>query len=161
MSLFDPLDTLIVPFERSFTLYRVAGLLRAEAQGLTIEYQAVENILGLGRSRARSLFVPYRDLVTLRLLPHRLRSAELLIQTRNLQALRKLPGSLQGRYICRIRRHDLPQAELLVSQLELGLSQERIDRLENPDAVRPPLLEEPLGRLLLKEAIQRLRDFLR
>lgn len=47
MSAFQDYDTLIVPFERSFMLYRVAGLIRAEAQGLTIEFQTVENILGL------------------------------------------------------------------------------------------------------------------
>lgn len=159
MSAFQDYDTLIVPFERSFMLYRVAGLIRAESQGLTIEFQTVENILGLVRSRARSLFVPYRDLVELRLLPHRLRAAELQIQTRNLQALRKLPGSLQGRYLCRIRRRDLFQAEMLVSQIELGLAQDRIQRLENPEPEQP-LLQEPLARLILKEAAARLRNLL-
>ncbi|PIQ23362.1 hypothetical protein COW36_08445 [bacterium (Candidatus Blackallbacteria) CG17_big_fil_post_rev_8_21_14_2_50_48_46] len=155
----DSFENLVLPFERSFMLYKVYGLMRPEYQGLVLEFQTVENILGLMRSKGQSLFIPWREILEIRLLPHRLRSPELLLQTRSLKVLRKLPGSLQGRYTCRLHRRDRNQAEYFVAQVELHLTELRIQELENPQP-ETPLIEEPLGRLLLNAAVTRIRDFL-
>jgi hypothetical protein len=150
-------EHLVVPFERTFLLYRVCGLLRVEAQGLCLEFQTLENLLGVMRSRVRQVQIRWCDLSSFTLVLHRLRGAEIQIQTRHLKALKGLPGSLQGRYHCFVRRRDRALAEELVLQVELALSAERLRQLNTP-AASPA--EGPLPQLLLRAAARRLRGLL-
>lgn len=134
------LETLTVPFHVSHTLYRVHGLLRLEFDQLVLEFQSVENVLGLIRGPIRTLTLRFAEIDDIHLEKGFWGGRHLIVRTRHLKTLNKFPGSYQGSCVLQIRRGNTFLAEQIASQLALKLAEAQLDALNNPDAYQalPP-----------------------
>lgn len=125
-------ERITLPFHINHTLFRVYGLLRLEERVLVLEFQRVENVLGLLRGCIRSVEVPYRELDSVELIKAMWGGRLMRLRCFRLQALRKVPRALQGVAELRIRRSDSVLAESFAAQLELELAQDRLAQLDEP-----------------------------
>ncbi len=92
------------------------GLLRGEGDGLRLEFQLQDNVLGFFRGRPRQIHVPLRELEAVELQRGWFKHA-LVIRAKSLSAVAAVPGSRQGRVELRIAHADLPAAEQMVASL--------------------------------------------
>lgn len=125
-------DLIALPFYLSRVLYKVYGLMRLEPGLLIIEYQTVENVIGLGRGSMRKLAIPLREIAEASLSKGPFGSRQLCLRVLYLHSLRKFPGAYDGVCQLRVRRAHALLAEDFVSRLELLLSEEVLRQLENP-----------------------------
>lgn len=153
-------ELLILPFHVNHTLYRVYGLLRLEPGQLVLEFQSVENILGLIRGRIRTVRLPLRNLDAIQLEKGFWGGRNLSLRTRSLESLRKFPGAYQGLCSLHIRRADSLLAENLVSLVDLRLAEGRFEDLNPPSKVRAlPFSDDKVEQL--RQLWQGLKDLLR
>ena len=125
-------DLIALPFYVSQVLYKVYGLMRLESDQLIIEYQTVENVLGLVRGPMRKAAIPLREIAEVSLSKGNFGSRQICLRLLYLHSLRKFPGVYDGFCQLRIRRAHALLAEEFVSRLELLLSEEVLRQLENP-----------------------------
>lgn len=130
-------EQLVLPFHVGHTLYRVYGLIRCAPEQLTLEFQTVENVLGLVRGRIRQIQIPWQELSEISLQPRRWGGANLRLSTLQLQTLRKFPGALQGTCRLQIRRADLALAEQWFHLLELHQAQWQLQQFDKPQPESP------------------------
>lgn len=121
-----------VPFRAGHTWYRVFGLLRVRQRSLLIEFQTLENILGLVKSRIRHIEIPISEMASAAFEPHFFRGGELILRALSLKTFQKFPGSLQGVCHLRVARRDRALAEDLVVQLQLRMAEVQLERMEGP-----------------------------
>ncbi len=125
-------ELISLPFYVSQVLYRVYGLLRLESGRLVIEYQTVENIVGMVRGPLRSVSIPLREIASVDLNKASFGGRQLDLRLLYLHSLRKFPGVYDGVCQLRIRRNNVLLAQEFVNRLELLLSEEALRQLENP-----------------------------
>lgn len=136
-------DRLTLPFQIKRPLFRVYGLMRLEENTLVLEFQNMENVLGMFRGRIRKVLVPYHELDTVALRKAFLGGRALTLRCFHLRSLNKVPCAVQGVVELRVRRVDSELADGFVAQLELALAQDRLRQLEDP----PPAIEAPESKI--------------
>ncbi|HEX4590412.1 MAG TPA: hypothetical protein VH120_10815 [Gemmataceae bacterium] len=90
------------------------GLLRPEGDCLVLEYQVQDNMIGVLRGKAKALRIPLAELEAVEL-RGRWFGKSLVIKSRSLLTLAKVPGSKQGRLELIVAKSDWPAAEQVVS----------------------------------------------
>jgi hypothetical protein len=104
------------------------GMARATPAGLTLEFEIKDSLVGLIRSGVREIHIAVEDLDRLDLRKGWFRTT-LVVRTRRMAVLDKVPGHQAGSIQLRIAREDRPVAEALVSTMMLSLSERELERL--------------------------------
>lgn len=117
----------------------VEGLARLEDDGLVLEFQTKDGIVGLIKSKVNEVRIPLEEIAGVEF-QKKMFKASVLLRVRSMSLMSAIPGSRQGEVKLRIPRKHRDAAEELVSELELQRSQQtlrRMDdemqRLETPD----------------------------
>ncbi|PKL77086.1 MAG: hypothetical protein CVV27_06965 [Candidatus Melainabacteria bacterium HGW-Melainabacteria-1] len=129
--MFNP-ELIALPFHVGHTFYFVHGLLRLEPGRLVIECQPVENVLGLIRGPMRTVEIPLRELADVALDKGPFGSRILSLRTLYLHTLRRFPGAVEGVCRLRIRRAHALLADDLASRLQLILSEDSLQQMDEP-----------------------------
>ena len=98
-------------------LSETKGLVSLESDKLVIEYQILDSILRIWRSKVKVVEIPISELTTIRL-DRKLWSADLVIQGKNMRALRNAPGSSAGTLRVKINRQSQMAAASLVQDVK-------------------------------------------
>lgn len=101
-------------------LTETKGLVSLEDNNLLIEYQTLDSMLGVWKSRVKVVEVPLADITTVRL-ERKLWSMDLVVQGKNMRALRNAPGSVGGTLRLKINRQSQTAANRLAQELKACL----------------------------------------
>ena len=133
----DYTNSQAVPFESAdfnHGLKVAQGLFKVGQDGIILEYQEQDSVVGLIKSDVKTLRVPYEDLDSIHFKKGWF-SAKIILKTSSLQLLQKLPGSEQGECMLKVKRKHRDQAQSTVARARIGLSEQKLDELNdgNPD----------------------------
>jgi hypothetical protein len=106
----------------------VHGLLRFDADGLHLEFQSKDAVFGVFKSALKSVHVKPDQLRDLRYRKSWFRHF-LILQTRDMRAIERVPGATSGEVRLKIRKADLAQAKSLSIHVSSALTDERLKRL--------------------------------
>jgi hypothetical protein len=106
----------------------VHGLLRYDADGLHLEFQSKDAVFGVFKSALKSVHVNPDQLRDLRYRKSWFRHF-LILQTRDMRAIERVPGATSGEVRLKIRKADLAQAKSLSIHVSSALTDERLKRL--------------------------------
>ena len=104
------------------------GIARITHAGLTLEFQVKDGFVGVLKTGVREVQIPIDELQLLELRKGWLKT-RLLIRTRRMAVLNRIPGNHAGGIELGVARQDRPIAEALVSVLMLHLSGRELERL--------------------------------
>ncbi len=98
-------------------LTETRGLVSMEDSNLVVEYQTLDSVLGIWKSKVKVVEIPVAEITTIRL-DRKLWSADLVIQGKRMRALRNAPGSLGGTLRVKINRQSQLAASKLVQDVK-------------------------------------------
>jgi hypothetical protein len=110
-------------------LARLSGLIRIEGDYLRLEFQTQDNLIGVIKGNSRTKFISLRDIFKVELKSSWF-SRLLVIRPSTLQALDGIPGADESELKLKFKRRDLEIAKHLVSQLNLRISEIRLEDLD-------------------------------
>ena len=115
------------------------GMARVTHMGLALEFEVKDGIVGMIKSGLREVEIPLDDLQQLELRKGWFRT-RLLIKTRRMAVVSKLPGNHTGGIELGVARADRKIAEALVSVVTLHLSERELEKIDrNPGHRLAPL----------------------
>lgn len=100
----------------NWELTETNGLINLEEDGLSIEYQSNDSLLGLWQSKVKSMELPFADIASIKL-DRKLWTADLVIQGKRMRAFKNLPGSQGGLLRVTVNRQSHNAAANLVQQV--------------------------------------------
>lgn len=121
-----------VPFEItgvSNGLKEVTGLVSLSDQGFQIEYQLRDGFVGLWESDTKKTTVSYAELDEISFKKGWF-SNKIILEGNSMDAFNDLPGTEPGSRTLKIKRKDREDAEKLVSQARMHLSEYRLNEME-------------------------------
>ena len=101
------------------------GIATATTEGLTLEFQVKDSLVGMIKSDVRKIAIPISELHSIDLKESWFRN-RLFIRVRNMATLANVPGSNTGQVELRVARSDKTTAQALVSILTLSLSERKL-----------------------------------
>ena len=101
-------------------LTETTGLVSLEGENLLIEYQTLDSMIGVWKSRVKVIEIPVAEISAIRL-DRKLWSADFVVQGKNMRALRNAPGSAGGTLRLKINRQSQPAAGRLVQEVKACL----------------------------------------
>lgn len=101
-------------------LTETKGLVSLEDSKLLIEYQTLDSMLGVWKSRVKVVEIPLSDISAIRL-ERKLWSMDLIVQGRNMRALRNAPGSAGGSLRLKINCQSQTTANRLLQEARAHL----------------------------------------
>ena len=104
------------------------GMARVTRDGLALEFEVKDGFVGMLKSGVREVQIPLDDLQQLELRKGWL-TTRLVIKTRRMAVVSKLPGKHTGGIELGVARQDRKIAEALVSMLLLNLSERELEKL--------------------------------
>lgn len=106
----------------------VHGLLRFDADGLHLEFQSKDAVFGVFKSALKSVHVKPDQLRDLRYRKSWFRHF-LILQTRDMRAIERVPGATSGEVRLKIRKADAKEAQSLSIHISSAAAQARLKRL--------------------------------
>ena len=122
-----------VPFSISDAyegLADVDGLARFDADVLTLEFQTKDAFFGLIKSNVQHVQLSLTDLASVHFAKKMLR-ATLTLRVHSLALVEKIPGVSRGEIKLRFARKHRDEAHALASQLQLRLSEHKLERMDD------------------------------
>ena len=105
------------------------GVLRLHSDGLILEFQMKDSLIGLIKSDVRKVRIPFDwiDDVALR---SNLFRTDLYISVSSVEGVADIPGYKEGRVRLRILRRHKKDARVMAHEASTMVSQSKLDRLE-------------------------------
>ena len=132
------MQTPVVPFfiDQVYQGFATArGLASMTADGLTLEFEVKDAVVGVLRTGPRQVHIQIDQLGSVELITGWF-TTRLRIRTRTMAALSALPGDHTDCIQLGVKRQDREKAQALASAIALRLSQRRLEELgRGPDAV--------------------------
>ena len=122
-----------VPFSISDAyegLADVGGLARFEADILTLEFQTKDAFFGIIKSDVQNVQITLSDLATVHFAKKMFR-ATLTLRVYSMVLIEKIPGAKRGEIKLRFARKYRDEAHTLASQLQLRLSEHKLERMDD------------------------------
>ncbi len=122
-----------VPFESvdyNHGLKVAKGFLKLDKNGIELEYREQDSFVGLVKSDVKTLHVPYESLEAIEF-KRGWFSAKIILKTSSMQLLQKLPGNEQGECTLKVKRKHRDEAQNTVSKARIGLSEYKLDQLND------------------------------
>lgn len=110
------------------------GVLRATPEGLTLEFEVKEALLGLLKSGVKEISIPMREIASVTLKKGWFRT-RLIIRATHLKTLREVEGNQGAEITLRVSRKDRALADELVAMLNLRLCAQDLKKME--ESLRP------------------------
>ena len=121
-----------VPFSISDAyegLTDVDGLARFEADALTLEFQTKDAFFGMNMSDVQQVRIALTDLASVHFVK-RMLWATLTLRVHRMALVEKVPGARRGEIKLRFARKHRDEAHTLASQLQLRLSEHKLERMD-------------------------------
>ena len=121
-----------VPFEItgvSHGLKDVTGLMKLNEQGFKLEYKLQDSFVGMISSDPKEILIPYRNLDEITFKKGWF-SGKVILEGNSMGAFNDLPGTEPGSRTLKIKRKDRDDAQRLVSQARMQLSEYRLSKME-------------------------------
>jgi len=106
------------------------GLIKLNEEGLEFEFEVEDTLIGAFKSGIKTVCIPYQNLETVEF-KKGLISSKIVIEGTSMQALNDLPGAEVASCKLKVKRKDKQEAARLVSKARVGLSEFRLDQMEN------------------------------
>ncbi len=122
-----------VPFEISdinHGLQVVKGLFRLGKDGIELEFQIQDGIIGIIKSGVRTVHLNYADLESITYKKGWF-GAKIVLEATSMKVFEDLPGSEQGTCKLKVKRNDREEAEKIISTARMHLSEYKLDQLDN------------------------------
>lgn len=124
-------DDFMIPFKihgvnAGFT--EVDGLLKIEKDRLSLEFESADAIIGIVKSDLKEVTIPFESIKKVEFVKKWF-SAQIFIYTRNIAALKDVPGSKSGMVRLSIKRNQKREAMNFNSHLQLVLSEFKLKQL--------------------------------
>lgn len=124
-----------VPFyipEISHGFQEAKGLFKTDEKGVELEFEVTDSILGFFKSGVQTVHIPFSELQTVRYKKGWFRS-KIILEAFSMKTLEDIPGSEQASCTLKIKRKHRKDAEQIVSQASLRLSEYKLSRLDETD----------------------------
>ena len=105
------------------------GVVRADADALTLEFEIKDNLLGVMKSDVKKVAIPFDQIDDVRLRSNLFRT-ELEIRANSIEVVAGVPGHKQGRVRLKIPRQYRREAKVMAYEAYHKVSQIKLDRLE-------------------------------
>ncbi len=105
------------------------GLFTLEEEGLQLEFEVKDTIVGAVKSEVKTVQIPYSSLESITF-KKGLLSAKIILEGVSMNVFSKLPGVEVATCTLKVKRKDRKEAEALASQAKLGLSEYRLSEME-------------------------------
>ena len=132
-------------------LAAVEGTARCEEDVLIVEFQTHDSLVGLLKSKVKTLHLPLHALAAIHF-QHKLFTAVGTLRVHSMRLMQDLPGTCQGEVRLQIARKHRKGAHAFVTELELRRAEHQLRRLGD-EAMQQ---FEEQGRRLDKEAMRQL-----
>ena len=106
----------------------IEGILSAVAHGLVLEFQVKDAMIGVVRSGMKELHTPYEAISQIRLKKTWFGSS-IRLQVDDMSVLSRFPAAKAGEIVLSIKKRQRPVALDFISQLQLRLSEIKLERL--------------------------------
>ena len=124
-----------VPFEItgvSHGLKEVTGLIKLHNEGFKLEYKLQDSFVGMITSDPKVTLIPYSNLEEITFKKGWF-SGKIILEGNSMDAFNGLPGTEPGSRTLKIKRKDRDEAQKLVSQARMQLSEYRLNRMEGEE----------------------------
>lgn len=121
-----------VPFEItgvSHGLKEVKGLIRLNKEGFEMEYQLRDSFVGMLKSDAKTVNIPYNNLEEITFKKGWF-SSKIVLEGTSMNAFGGLPGTEPGSRTLKIKGKNREEAQKLVSTARMRLSEYRLNAME-------------------------------
>lgn len=121
-----------VPFEISdinHGLQVAKGLFRLDKDGIELEFEIQDGIIGIIKSGVRTVHLNYADLESITYKKGWF-SAKIVLEGTSMRVFEDLPGSEQGTCKLKVKRKNRPEAEKIISTARMHLSEYKLDQLD-------------------------------
>ena len=128
-----PSEELVLPFSIPDVYEGFAqaqGLARLRQDGLVLEFEVQDSIVGLARSGLKEVFIPLREIASVEVKRGWLRTA-LVVHVKSLRIVEEVPNSRQGRVLLRVPRKERRAAERFAAALEGYMTEAALEWLED------------------------------
>jgi len=128
-------NSLRLPFEIpdiDYGLRKADGLLRIDKSMLVLEYRIKDGLFGVLKSDIEEVRIPLRDLDSVEF-KKKLFSGRFTIYGRSMQALEEVPGEQGTMVELKVKRRNRKTAQRLASQVQLQLSELRLDEMSGDE----------------------------
>lgn len=129
------LNNLTVPFEITNITHgfqKASGLLSWDQDRLLLEYEIEDAFVGLFKTEVKEASISISDLLNVTFNKN-IFSAKLIIEAKSLKVLQEIPGTEQARCELKIKRNDRDKAARLASNVQLAISEHRLNEMDNMD----------------------------
>lgn len=126
-------NNLTIPFEITninHGLQKASGLMSWNQNGLVLEFQTEDAVIGLFKSEVEEASISISDLLNVEFTKN-IFSAKLIIEAKSLKALQDIPGTEQARCELKIKRRDRKKAARLASNIQLAISEHRLNEMDD------------------------------
>ena len=106
------------------------GLMRVAEEGIRLEYQVKDALIGMMKSSIRELLIPYEEIESI-VFRRRWWRRSIEIRTKSLRIPASIPGQSGSSITIRVQRRDRLTIEESISHAVLRLSEIKLQRIEN------------------------------
>lgn len=121
-----------VPFEipdLNHGLQVAKGLFRLDKNGIELEFEIQDGILGIIKSGVRTVHLNYADLESISYKKGWF-SAKIVLEATSMRIFEDLPGSEQATSTLKVKKKDREEAEKIISTARMHLSEYKLDQLD-------------------------------
>lgn len=120
-----------VPFEIteiSHGLQELKGLMRLHDQGIELEFEVQDAILGFFKSGITKLIIPFSDLESISYKKGWF-SSKVILEGNSMKVFEDIPGTDVATCVLKIKRKNRVQAEKLISSARMHFSEYKLNQL--------------------------------
>lgn len=128
----DYTNSRAVPFEISdinHGLQVAKGLLKADKDGIELEFEIRDAILGIINSGVKTVRISYGDLESIRFEKGWFR-AKIILEATSMRVFEEIPGTEQGTCTLKVKRGDREEAQTVISKARVALSEHKLNELD-------------------------------
>lgn len=121
-----------VPFEIpeiNYGLKEAKGLIKMWKQGLELEFEVQDGLIGILRSGVQTVRIPYGDLNAIEYKKGWFRD-KVILEGVSMRVFEDIPGTDVATCILKIKRKNREEAQSLISTARMNLSEYKLQRME-------------------------------
>lgn len=111
------------------------GLLKLRSDGIELEFETKDAILGLISSGVKTLQLSYSDLESIRF-DKGWFSAKIILEAVSMRVFEDLPGTGQATCTLKVKRKHKEEAQKIISTARMQLSEHKLDQMEKGNSDR-------------------------
>lgn len=109
------------------------GILKLRSDGIELEYETRDAILGIISSGVESVRLSYDDLESIRFEKGWF-SAKIILEAVSMRVFEDLPGTEQATCMLKVKRKNRDEAQQVISTARMHLSEHKLDQMGNGDS---------------------------